>query len=156
MTSQTVTQLVNNPLTWLLVVTLLLGLVFIMWRRRRAPAPDDSSYGRWQREQEALWTGRPVTVVFDYAGYLQEPERRKVNVHSVQISAMGERSIVGFCHDSHEDRTFKLSGIQGLVLVERNREQLPVKEWLERMIANDPFLRESDVEETPARRGTAS
>ena len=65
MTADTVGNLAANPLIWLVVVTLLLGLVFILWRRRRAPIEDDSSYGRWQREQQSLWHGRPVTVVFD-------------------------------------------------------------------------------------------
>ena len=155
MTSQTAPNLLANPLIWLVVVALLLGLVFILWRRRRAPITDDSSYGRWQREQESLWTGRPVTVVFDYAAYLQEPERRKVNVHSVQMSAMGERSVVGFCHDGQEDRTFKLSGVQGLVLVERNREELPVNEWVERLMANDAFSKETEADEPSDRSGAS-
>ena len=152
MTSDTVTNLAANTLAWLLIATLLLGLLFILWRRRRAPARDDSSYGRWQREQEALWRGRPVTVVFDYAAYLQEPERRKVNVHTVQVSAMGERSVVGFCHDRHEDNIFKLSGVQGLVLVDRNREELSVSDWLERMMANDTFSKDLDVDEVSGAR----
>lgn len=86
-------------------------------------------------------------MVFYYAAYVQESERRKVNVHSVQVSAMGERSVVGFCHDSHEDQIFKLSGVPGLVLVERNREELPVNDMLERMMADYTFSTESDVDD---------
>lgn len=128
-----------NNLVWVVIATLLLGVVFILWRRYRAPLKEDSSYGRWQKEQEILWSGRPVTVVFDYSGYLQEPERRKLNAHTVQMSAMGERSVVGFCHDAQEDQTFKLSGISSAVLVDRSREELDVEEWVARLIADDAF-----------------
>ena len=132
-----------NNLVWIVVATLLLGLVFILWRRRRAPLNEDSSYGRWQKEQEVLWSGRPVTVIFDYAGYLLEPERSKLNVHTVQVCAMGERSVIGFCHDAQEDRTFKWSGITSQVLVDRSREELDVQVWLSRLIANDAFASEA-------------
>jgi hypothetical protein len=138
-----------SNLLWLVAATLLLGLLFILWRRRRAPLKEDSSFGRWQKDQAVTWQGRPVTVVFDYSAYLQEPERRKVNVHTVQLSAMGERSIVAFCHDAEEDRTFKLSGVCSDVLVERSKEELAVEVWLERLTANDMFTTDaSDTNET--------
>lgn len=123
-----------SGIAWVVVLALAVALLGILVRRRRAPLADQSAYGHWQRGQTVIWQGRPVTVLFDYAPYLKEPERRRVNVHTVQESGMGERSVVGFCHDSQEDRTFKLSGIQGPVLVERSRARMPVAEWLERLV----------------------
>ena len=84
-----------------------------------------------------------MTFIVDYAGYLQVPERRKLKVHTVQVSAMGERSVIGFCHDVQEDQTFKLSGITSQVLVDLSREELEVQVWLSRLIANDPFAWEA-------------
>ena len=47
---------------------------------------------------------------------------------------MGERSLVGFCHDDQEDRTFKLAGIQGAMLIERSQESMTVAEWVEQVL----------------------
>lgn len=117
----------------IVALALAVGLVLILVRRRRAPL--DSAYGHWQRDQAVLWHGRPVTVIFDYAAYLQAPLKRRVNVHTLQCSAMGERSIVGFCHDDQEDRTFKIGGIQGNVLIERTKESLSVSDWQTALLA---------------------
>ena len=119
---------------WLIGAAAAAAVLVILIRRRRAPLDANSAYGHWQREQSVLWHGRPVTVTFDYAPYLKEPVRRRVNVHTLQESAMGERSLVGFCHDSQEDRTFKLAGIQGEILIERSLESMSVAEWLEQVL----------------------
>lgn len=119
---------------WLIGAAAAAAVLVILIRRRRAPLDANSAYGHWQREQSVLWHGRPVTVTFDYAPYLKEPVRRRVNVHTLQESAMGERSLVGFCHDGQEDRTFKLAGIQGEILIERSLESMSVAEWLERVL----------------------
>lgn len=126
-------------MAWSLVLAAaaVLLLAIVVLRRRRGRAAD-SAYGHWQRGQTVLWRGRPVTVLFDYAPYLKPPERRRVNVHTIQESGMGERSLVGFCHDDQEDRTFKLSGVQDPVLLERTREELPVEAWVAQLLAGAP------------------
>ncbi len=123
-----------TTLMWLIGAAFAIAVLVILIRRRRAPLDANSAYGHWQREQSVLWHGRPVTVTFDYAPYLKEPLRRRVNVHSLQESAMGERSLVGFCHDAQEDRTFKLAGIQGAMLIERSQESMTVAEWVEQVL----------------------
>ncbi|MEM7407825.1 MAG: hypothetical protein AAF458_21215 [Pseudomonadota bacterium] len=136
----------NGLLTGLLAAIIALAVAVFIWRKRRSAGMEDSSYGRWKAEQRVTWSGRPVTVIFDYAAYLQEPARRKVNVHTVQVSAMGEQSVLGFCHDGQEDRIFKLSGIRGAVLVDRSKEELDVDQWLARLVANDTFLPDLEAE----------
>ncbi|MBT6277585.1 MAG: hypothetical protein HOI95_26055 [Chromatiales bacterium] len=124
-----------DTITWVVILALAVAVLAILVRRRRAPVPGNSAYGRWQSQQTTLWHGRPVTVVFDYAPYMKEPERRKVNVHTLQESGMGERSLVGFCHDGREDRSFKLAAIQGPVLVAKTGEEVAPLEWLDRLTA---------------------
>ena len=119
---------------WLIGAAAAAAELVILIRRRRAPLDANSAYGHWQREQSVLWHGRPVTVTFDYAPYLKEPVRRRVNVHALQESAMGERSLVGFCHDGQEERAFKLAGIQGEILIERSHESISFAEWLEQVL----------------------
>lgn len=102
-----------------------------LWlRARRARNRGDSAYGHWQREQTILWHGRPVTVTFDYAPYLREPSRRRINVHTLQKSQMGESTIIGLCHDTQEEQVFKIAGIKGSVLIQRTGESVPVTEWV--------------------------
>ena len=113
------------------VLLVVVAIVVAIRRRRRTDA--ESAYGHWQREQTVLWHGRPVTVTFDYAPYLREPSRRRVNVHTLQRSRMGESSVVGLCHDSQEEQVFKLGSIQGEVLIQRSGESMSVEAWVELM-----------------------
>ena len=122
--------------TWAIGLAIGVAVLCILVRRRRAPLYDNSAYGHWQREQSVLWHGQPVTVTFDYATYLREPVVKRVNVHTLQQSAMGERSIVGFCHDDQEDRTFKLAGLHGSVLTERTQTSQGPTECFEGLTAS--------------------
>lgn len=120
-----------SDIAWVIALAITVAVLFIIVRRRRAPLADESAYGKWQRDQTVLWHGQPQTVTFDYAQYLKQPMRRRVNVHTLQQSAMGEQTIVGFCHDAEEEQAFKIAGIRGNVLVQQSGDEWPVSKWLE-------------------------
>ena len=91
----------------------------MFWRRKKTTESSESVYDRLQRQQMVVWQGNPITVGFDYQPYLKDSSRRRVNVNVLQRNEQGELSFVGYCHDAQEERTFKLSSVQGEVLVEK-------------------------------------
>lgn len=120
-----------------LLIALVGGLAIVGLRRRRArvDTPDETVFARVQQLQEILWTGVPLTIVFDYQPYLKETSRHRVNVHTVQKDEQGVYSIVGYCHDLKDDRVFLSHSIRGDILVEKTDESIAFQEWLSRIAA---------------------
>ncbi|MEM7254897.1 MAG: hypothetical protein AAF493_26100 [Pseudomonadota bacterium] len=118
----------------LLMVAVVIAAIFFL-RPRRPTNEDDTVFAQMQKQQETLWSGVPLTVVFDYQPYLKDVSRHRVNVHTVQRDAQGVHSVVGYCHDSKEDRVFLSHSIRGDMLVEKVDESISFTLWLEQLQA---------------------
>lgn len=133
-------NVVNLPTLGLLASALILvslAVVFFWRRARRATVPADSVFERVQDQQHTLWRGVPFTVVFDYQPYLKETARHRVNVHTVQRDTQGAHSLVGYCHDSRDDRVFLAHSIRGELLVEKSAQAIEFAGWLSKLQAGE-------------------
>ena len=91
--------------------------------------PDYSNYDKqiryeslddWKADLIQLWQGSPLEIEFTYHSR-NGKKRRKVALKKVAKNPRNDLYLIGFCHETNEDRTFNIDSVTTMILYKSRR-----------------------------------